>query len=147
MQLNDIKAETSENVNKLFSLIANRIIRKIDQEERKRLKDDSKLNNVNKGAKKNTNTNLGSKKMQFLNKPQFGCKRYKMDEDHEEKIKKLQQDKYEMERRDPNFLIQQQKEKTEEFMSVDIIQEKKVFLDKINEDLNFIGMEYEKNLL
>jgi len=45
--------------------------------------------------------------MQFLNKPQFGCKRYKMDEDHEEKIKKLQQDKNEMERRDPNFLIQQ----------------------------------------
>jgi len=93
MQLNDIKAETSENVNKLFSLIANRIFRKIDQEERKRLKDDSKLNNANKGNKKNTNTNLGSKKMQFLNKPQFGCKRYKMDEDHEEKIKKLQQDK------------------------------------------------------
>jgi len=79
--------------------------------------------------------------MQFLNKPQFGCKRYKMDEDNERQVIEIQKKKLEMERRDPNFLIQQYKEKTEEFKNVDIIQAKKDFLDKINEDLNFIGME------
>lgn len=146
MQVNDIKADTSENVNKLFQLIANRILRKIDLEEKKRKSSENKLNNVSKGSKINKNSSQISNRMLFLNKPQFGCKKYKMDEENEKKVKEEQEKKAEGEKRDPTFLNQLYKKETDKFKSIDIIASKKDFLDKINEDLNFIGMEYEKNL-
>lgn len=38
----------------------------------------------------NKNSNSLSNKMLFLNKPQFGCKKYKMDEENEKRVKEEQ---------------------------------------------------------
>eukprot|EP00341_Mesodinium_pulex_P004693 CAMPEP_0116947058 /NCGR_PEP_ID=MMETSP0467-20121206/37419_1 /TAXON_ID=283647 /ORGANISM="Mesodinium pulex, Strain SPMC105" /LENGTH=91 /DNA_ID=CAMNT_0004631083 /DNA_START=496 /DNA_END=771 /DNA_ORIENTATION=+ len=75
------------------------------------------------------------KVFQMTHKPAFGIKKYKMDEDVEQKIRELEERKKEMERRDPNILSKKLTDQMDQFYKLDIKQEKKDFLNLVNEHL------------